>query len=215
MSAAERALEEAEFWREAATSLSAAIDELAMTEQSVTGFDPSDDLAKRARRWSYAFENHSSVSLATFAAGLAAAEAEAWKRDDPIIATQALSDRRFLFGDRIVHWLVPVLLATDAPSTSVLAEDLLVLGDRHRPAPALTGSEGLYPPGHDSIGPVVDSIADAPLLNGWVAEHVDSEGYVRAAGLWHTCAERHPGTARLWLDLATRCELSATRVIMA
>lgn len=215
MTATERAASEAEFWRDVATSLSGAEHRYPMTEQSVTGFDPSDDLAKRARRWSYQFDDHTAVALATFAAGLAAAEAEAWSRDDPIIATQALSDRRFLFGDRIVHWLVPVLLAADDVPASELAEQLLALGDRHRPAPALTGTEGLYPPGHDSIGRLVDSIDEAPLLNGWVAEDVDVEGYERAAELWRSFAEQHPGTARLWLDLAARCELSAARVIMA
>ncbi len=218
MNAAERAADEAEFWRTAAESLTAIQRSVGseLTELAVTEFDPGPDLARRAKRWSHRFEDHSAVSLAAFAAGLAVLESDAWKRDDPIIATQALSDRRFLFGDRIVHWLVPVLLAMAEDSVAAsLADELLELGDRHRPAPALTGSEGLYPPGHDSIGPMVESLDVAPLLNGWIADRADIEVFRKAGGRWRTCAERHPGTSRLWLDLAARCDASAARVIMS
>ena len=219
MTAAERAADEAEFWRAATESLGAIQKSVGseLTEMAVTGFDPGPDLARRAKRWSHRFGDHSAVSLAAFAAGLAAVESDAWERDDPIIATQALSDRRFLYGDRIVHWLVPVLLAMgeDSVVASSLADELLALGDRHRPAPALTGSEGLYPPGHDSIGPIVESLEVAPLLNGWVTERVDVDLFRQAGERWRTCAEQHPGTARLWLDLAARCDAAAARVIMS
>ncbi len=219
MTAAGSASGEAEFWRAAAESLSDIQESVGseLTEMAVTGFDPRPDLARRARRWSHRFDDHSAVSLTAFAAGLAEVESGAWERDDPIIATQALSDRRFLFGDRIVHWLVPVLLAIaeDSVAASALAGELLDLGDRHRPAPALTGSEGLYPPGHDSIGPIVESLDGAPLLNGWITDRVHIELFRQAGERWRTCAEQHPGTARLWLDLAARCDASAARVIMS
>ncbi len=219
MTAAGSASGEAEFWRTAAESLSALQGSVGseFTEVAVTGFDPGPDLARRARRWSHRFDDHSAVSLTAFAAGLAEVESDAWERDDPIIATQALSDRRFLFGDRIVHWLVPVLLAIaeDSVEASTLADGLLDLGDRHRPAPALTGSEGLYPPGHDSIGPIVESLDGALLLNGWITDRVDIELFRQAGERWRTCAGQHPGTARLWLDLAARCDASAARVIMS
>ncbi|MDH4117688.1 MAG: hypothetical protein OEX04_19345 [Acidimicrobiia bacterium] len=179
MSAPSAARTEAEAWAAVATLVGTG-----PTEGSVVGTQVLADLERRARRWGHRFESAGLGELCLFAAGLAVAEAEAWERDDPTVATRAFEDRRFLASDRIVWWAVPWALAHQPE----VAEILLELGERLRLAPALTGSEGLVPPGEDAFGPV----------------DVDLFGSLLSAGPWEELAERWPGTARLWTDLATR-----------
>lgn len=211
---------ESEEWLEIAEALDVVTQGLgAASELALTGFDPSHDLEKRTRRWSHVLVDHSARSLALYAAGLARAESDAWARDEPIIATQALSDRRFLFGDRLVHWVVPWLLPVArggealAQTASSIVDRLLALGDRHRPAPALTGSEGLFPPGHDSIGVLTDVVDVTSLLSGWVFRHEPSSDpapmYGAAVQIWRALAVDHAGTSQLWLDLSMRARRSA------
>ena len=213
MGATETAQAEAEEWARIAwlgENLDS-VDWIAPTELAVTGFDPTEDLHRRARGWMHQLEDHSIASLTRFGAGMAAAEASAWERDDPTIATRALSDRRFLFGDRLVHWAVPwgVALSRAVPVVSEDAGEmvhlLLSLGERHRPARALTGTEGLNPPGSDSIGGL-GKAKPGSLFSGWVGEIDPSRDQKEISGFWTDLAERHPGTARLWLDMASRAE---------
>ena len=220
--ASERAACEADQWIELAEWLESILSfgVKPATELSLTGFDPAADLARRTRRWSYALPDSSASAIATYAAGLARSESEAWSRDDPVVATQALSDRRFLLGDRFIHWVVPWLLPTALGSggAASLADEivgrLLELGDQHRPAPAMTGNEGLFPPGHDSIGPFPADVDPTSLLSGWVfveglSYHDARDEYRKAALLWREMAVSHPGTAQLWADLASRAARSA------
>lgn len=130
-------------------------------------FDPAPDLDMRAESWNHRFTDHDLADVARFAAGLAAAEADAWRDDQPHIATRAFADRRFLVGDRILPWAVPWLDTTGRchPDLREVAHSdrdmMLSIGDFHRPAPDLgRGREGMYLPGHDSLGPV--AVADAP-----------------------------------------------------
>lgn len=139
-------------------------------EASVVGFyDPTEDLHRRMRTWSYEPAALDLADLARFASGLAQAEAEAWRADKPHIATQAYEERRFLMGDRILHWSVPWLAMVGRwyPTEADLAHEtrrrLLELGDVHRPAPALSGTEGLVVPGFDGFGPI-DAGVSLPRL---------------------------------------------------
>ena len=142
--------------------------DLAPHERAVVGFfDPTDDLAERAGKWSYPFDRGDLADLARFAAALAVAEADAWRDDHPHIATQAYEQRRFLVGDRMLHWAVPWLDAVgrcypDLRDTAHGSRDqILDIVDHHRPAPVLVDRvEGLHLPGHDSLGPIERS---APL----------------------------------------------------
>ncbi len=188
------------------------------TEAEVVRFyDPGPDLDRRAGAWGHRLPGHHFAELARFAAALATAEAEAWQRDEPHVATRAYEDRRFLVGDRIVHWVMPWLDAEGA----IAARDLLLeLGDLHRPAPA--GGEGAAPPGEDAFGPLA---VEAPLADrvrslwsGIVlgARLATPELYEQASARWRSLAAAHPGTAGLWRDLAARAagtavELRATR----
>jgi len=136
-------------------------DDLPPTEAAVVRYyQPDDDLERRARYWGYEFGERDLADLCRLGAALARAEAEAWERDEPHIATRAYADRRFLLGDRLLHWAVPWLEAAGRchPPERAAAEParltLLELGDRLRPAPVLTkGTEGLFAPGEDSYGP--------------------------------------------------------------
>lgn len=189
------------------------------TEVAVTGFDPSADLEKRTSAWFHALPDHSLASLARFAAGLANAEAEAWGRDDPSVATRALSERRFLAGDRIIHWAIPWTVSfgsldlESGPEAVAVVERLLAIGDQHRIAPALTGTEGLVQPGHDSIGPLQDELDSTTALCGWFfgAGVVEASAFEAAEHLWNDLAGRHPGTEQFWLDYAARARVSAGR----
>lgn len=189
-------------------------DDLVHTELTITGFDPEDDLRRRAGEWMHALPDGSLASLARFAAGLAEAEAKAWERNDPSVATRALADRRFLLGDRIIHWAVPWLVSLgvaepqSTPETLAVVERLLALGDLHRPAPLLTGSEGLFPPGCDSLGELPDGLDRTTFANGWVfadpSTEFGPEPLEAAVTLWSDLADRHPGTEQLWRDMAAR-----------
>lgn len=197
-------------------------------------FDPAQDLERRALRWGHDLVDHGLPSLARFAAGLAIAEAEAWQRDQPDIATRAFSDRRHLCGDRLLHWAVPWLVAVAethpglAASADIATKNLFDIGDRLRPAPDLTGAEGIHPPGEDAFGPLV---VDAPLSEimaslwggrvlldmsqelGAVADSTSraavADRYRRAEEYWHGVAAEHEGSAALWKDLASRAASTA------
>lgn len=207
------------------------------TEFEVTGFDPRADLERRARGWGVEFPATSLADLARFAAGLARAEAEAWAGDDGIAATRAYEDRRFLFGDRIVGWAVPWTDVAGRCHPDLrqpchrLRDLLLEFGEQFRMAPALTGSEGLTPPGEDSFGPFPPVlpeeltrlgsgtvIFDATAVSlGAVDRHhlavVPVEDlralFENAAARWESLAAALPGSARLWLDLAARAGFTA------
>lgn len=151
-------------------------DDLPPTESVVVRYyQPDQDLERRARHWGYQFTGSDLADLCRLGAALALAEADAWERDEPHIATRAYEDRRFLLGDRLLHWAVPWLDAAARchPGERSRAEparlSLLELGDRLRPAPALTsGTEGLFAPGEDSFGPL-ETPADLPdfMLSVW------------------------------------------------
>lgn len=155
-------------------------------EVEVTGSDPTPDLVRRGRWWSHHFPSDRLGDLLAFGVALAQIEVEAWTSDDPVVATRAYEDRRFLFSDRIVHWVVPLTFAV--PGCDDIRSDLLDLGDRLRPAPLLTGDEGIHPPGEDSFGPLA-----LPL-------RVELGTPQR----WSRLEASHPGTARLWRDLSRR-----------
>ncbi len=207
--AAEAARAEAATWvRLAGLGLAAA------TEAEVVRFhDPGPDLDRRAGAWGHRLSGHHFGELARFAAALAVAEAEAWERDEPHVATKAYEDRRFLVGDRIVHWAVPWLEAEGAGAALVT---LLELGDLHRPAPA--GGEGAAPPGEDAFGPLA---LEAPLADRlrslWsgivLGRRAATPGlYEHAADRWRSLAAAHPGTAGLWRDLAARATRTAAEL---
>jgi len=206
-------------------------------KEVVRYFDPALDLGKRAARWGNELPDHRLTTLARFAAGLAVAEAEAWEQGKADVAVRAYADRRHLAGDRLIHWAVPWLIAVAEahPGVSQSAEGaaqiLLEIGDSLRPAPTLSGTEGLYPPGEDAFGPLaierpvgeylyslwsgvalvgsgsVQVTADAPeAARDWEAL---ANGYRRASRIWDRFALRHPGTGALWRDLALRAAVFA------
>ena len=222
VSAQESALEEAKEWQFIATiaDLLSEYAVLPATELAVTGFDPIQDLERRTSGWFHRLPDYGLSSLAMFAAGLAQSEADAWDKEDPSVATRALSDRRFLLGDRIVHWAIPWTVSfgsldlESGPEAVAVVEGLLALGDQHRVAPALTGTEGLFPPGHDSVGPLQDELDTTTSLCGWFFGPgvVEESAFESAAALWDDLADRHPGSARLWLDYAERARVSLERM---
>ena len=150
-------------------------DDLPGTEHAtVRFFDPTNDLTRRMAGWSYPVGELDLSDLARFASGLAQAESDAWANDHPHIATRAYAERRFLLGDRILPWAVPWLDAVErrhGDRTDEAAEAkrmLLDLGDSMRPAPALSGSEGLVVPGYDGYGPLdPDEPSYTFLLSLW------------------------------------------------
>lgn len=162
MGAADTARAEVEKWLEI-VGLAGEIDLTGVIppalEQRVTGFDPTPDLSRRATAWSHRLERRDLADLARFAAGLAAAEADAWEGDDPVTATRAYADRRFLVSDRIAPWAIPWsdLVGRCHPdlrqSGHRVRDLLLAVADDLRVAPWLTGEEGLAPPGEDTYGP--------------------------------------------------------------
>jgi hypothetical protein len=247
VTAATRAAEETGQWVQIASDCRAVVDfdvDPQPTEVACTGHDPTRDLDRRAAKWQHRFEGHALDELARFAAGLANLEAERWDADDAVAATAAHEARRFLLGDRMIHWAVPWADMAGRCHHPVREEahrlrDLLLdLGDRMRIAPLLTGDEGLYPPGEDSIGPELDGppervgllatgvvlfratlrsltaggISDpTPAISDLSAEQRADLAVLHtvAAARWAQTAKRHPGTARLWRDLALRCEHTA------
>jgi hypothetical protein len=202
--------------------------------------DPGADLARRAQRWGYPMDRGDLSDIALFAAALAQAEGEAWTFADRSVATMAYDDRRFLVSDRLLPWAVPWLRAAarcfpesrrDAEASS---RALLDLGERHRPAPHLAGSEGLVPPGHDGFGPLgeeqsledrvgslwggmvvfdrsIQSLTGRPLARrrATIDRNPETVGaiatwYEVAAVRWDRLAAGYPGTARFWMDLSQR-----------
>ncbi len=227
LAAAEAAEDEAELWAELIDAEPDGWDDVPPLEAVVVGFfDPAADLDQRAERWSHELPDHRLGSLAAFAAGLAVAEANAWRTDQPHIATKAYEDRRFLAADRIVHWAVPWFdaVAVGRPDLSddalTLREVLLELGDRLRLAPHLTGTEGIFPEGHDGFGPIEPPGSLGTVRTGVVllAAEKDTDpadlaaAHEDAASRWRGLAWLHPGTARLWNDLAARADATASRL---
>ena len=155
-------------------------------EWTVTGFDPYEDLNRRGRWWSHRFPSDRLPDVLAFGVALSAAEGGAWRSNDPVVATRAFEDRRFLLSDRLIHWVVPMTFVSGGADS--IRDGLLALGDRLRVAPLLTGDEGLHPPGEDSFGPLASSL------------HLD----LGPADRWIGLQRAHPGTARLWRDLAAR-----------
>lgn len=189
-------------------------------------FDPADDLRARMDQWGYAPGDLTLSDLALFSAGLAKAEADAWRLGNEHIATQAYSARRFLLGDRILHWAIPWLRAAEAvdPVPALLTQQFLLgLGQRHRPAPLLADGEGITAPGEDSYGPVdIDEPLHERLRSVWsgqvLAGSLDLQlrnrvklaaTYAEAAADWRVLAETYPGSARLWRDLGRRAARTA------
>ncbi len=237
-SAATAARDEAEQWIELARRWRRDDwDDVVPSEHAVVGFfDPGSDLDRRARQWGHQFTGYELAHLASFSAGLAAVEADGWQTGDQALATRAYADRRMLLGDRLLHWAVPWLDAMGRcyPAQREVAfasrDQLLGFGDRLRPAPLLTGSEGLAPPGEDSFGPTrLDADLGRYLRSVWSglvvldatvrsltglpesAIEVGSRAdlatlYAVAAARWEGLADRHPGSARLWMDLVHRAE---------
>ena len=177
-------------------------------------------------QWGFAAGDLGLSDVALFGAGLAKAEAEAWNLDNEHIATQAYSARRFLLGDRVLHWAIPWLRAAETfdPMAALLSQQLLLgLGERHRPAPLLADGEGITAPGEDSYGPLeVDepleerlrSVWSGQVLTGSLAHQLEQMGqlaasYEEASEHWKGLAETYPGSARLWRDLALRAERTA------
>jgi hypothetical protein len=164
--AARSARSEAAGWLEVVSILQeesphAASEDVPPTEAAVVdSFDPLDDLRRRAGTWGFRITDGNLGELATFGAALAVTEAESWEADQPHVATRAYAERRFLLGDRILHWAVPWLDSASRwysralPKSERARRTLLELGERLRPAPALVGAEGLTPPGEDAYGPI-------------------------------------------------------------
>lgn len=176
-SAAVAAAEEAKQWVAIADAIPSDWTDVAPTELAVIGFhDPAEDLARRAERWTHRLPDTTLTSLAMFAAALARAESEAWERDEPHLATQAYEDRRFLAGDRIVHWAVPWLdtvgrCYSELRTVTHSARDgLLAVADHLRVAPDLGVASGTSAPGEDAYGPKaphrIDGIGLRSLWSG-------------------------------------------------
>lgn len=183
------------------------------SEKSIVVFyDPHADLERRGLVWGHRFGDDSLSSLAMFAAGLCHAEADAWESDSPDVSTRAYEDRRFLLGDRIIHWAVPWL---DAVGARQDRDFLLELGDEMKVAPLLPGREGLQASGEDSFGPVdkgpgvIESLWSGAVV---LDPPPDPAGHYRtAASRWEALAAAHPGSAQLWTDLAARASDTAAR----
>lgn len=238
--AARAADRETGFWAELAERWSPSSrpepwsDRPALEVDVVVFHDPAGELDRRAARWGHTLDGHGLDALARFAAGLANAEAEAWRFDQPDIATRAFEERRFLVADRILHWAVPWLdtMGRRHPPVRVDAgadrDGLLDLAESMRPAPRLTGSEGVYPAGEDAYGPVrVDVPLSrwlASLWSGALLPHGDERPrdgsrddalaahYGAEAMRWHRLAAAHPGSAALWLDLGERAARTSNRL---
>lgn len=172
--AAETAAQEAAIWMEVARSWHPGrqpIEDVPPNERAVVRlYDPRSELQRHGRQWGYEFITADLSDLARFAAALARTESEAWATDRGHLATRAYQERRFLLGDRILHWAIPWLDAVSheypavAGTATATKDRLLDLADHHRPAPALAGSEGLVVPGFDGYGPLNQDIPFERLL---------------------------------------------------
>lgn len=210
------------------------------TEKAVVRyFDPVEDLADKAGRSGYQLEDASLPSLALFAADLAESEGHHWENGDADLATRAYEERRFLVGDRIIHWAVPWLDAVGRCYPDFRADAhadrdfLLEVGDEMRVEPLIPGQEGLVLDGEDSFGrtePVeemsrwLSSLWSGHLMLDATWASLRSEGvepaldvlallYEAARSRWRGVADRHPGSAQIWADLSTRA--SRTSVLLA
>ncbi len=169
------------------------------TEQEVMViYNPGSDLGRRAGEWGHQLTGHDLGSIALFAAALAQTEGDAWDDGTFDLALRAYEARRFLLNDRIIHWAVPWLMAVGGERDALF---LLDLGDEMRVEPALTGREGLVVRGEDSFGPLDQT---GGVWSGWVGVSAQPDDL---HGFWTDLADDHPGTAQLWLDLATRARL--------
>lgn len=224
--------EEYAAWVEAARSVEeflATWDDLRPAEALVMDVhNPAPDLQRRALRWSHEFRTGELPEVLAFGAGLVGAELEAGNGEQPDIVAKARSDRRFLLGDRVLHWAVPWL---DAAGAEPVMAVILQLGDHHRPEPELTGSEGLTVPGEDCFGSLVPAPLSSLMCGGVVLEATAGEwGLTRAdlragefpeeargwlrerAESWERLRAQHSGSAALWRDLAQRARATAERV---
>ncbi len=196
------------------------------TEVAVVVFyDPADDLNRRAGKWGHQLPGNDLSSLASFAAGLARAEADGWETGARDIATRAYEARRFLLADRVVHWAVPWLDAVgrshDTHRQTALADRdvLLALADEARVAPPIPGPEGIRVDGEDSYGPIDHPTPDLPgwkrsLWSGVIVLKSDPPSelagfFEDAANRWTQLATDHPGSAQLWIDLSQRAKRSS------
>lgn len=239
--ASEASFEEARRWNDLAerwvrNRVGVLWDDRPPTEKAVVVyFDPIEDLRNKALRSGHDLEDTSLPALARFAAELAGDEGRHWAAGEPDLATRAYELRRFLIGDRIVHWAVPWLdtVGRCYPGTREEAhadrDFLLAVADEMRIEPAVSGRVGLVIEGEDSYGRIemVDAI-DRWLSSLWSGHlmleatwaSLRSEGgdpspdelalvYEIAEHRWLGLAERHPGSAQIWLDLATRARRTA------
>ncbi len=218
--------EEFELWVEAARSVELMLEtwsDLRPSEALVVDlYNPAPDLQRRALRWSHEFRTGELPELLAFGAGLVEAELEASAEDRPDVVAKALNERRFLLGDRILHWAVPWLEAA-GPTAEGPLHVLLALGDLHRPEPDLTGNEGLTAPGEDRFGSLGPAPLSSLLCGGVVFESMAvswgstrsalREGVLpsmavswldRQADRWEEIRAGHPGSAALWRDLGAR-----------
>lgn len=206
------------------------------TEKAVIRyFDPVEDLEEKASRSNYELEDTSLPSLARFAAELADSEGRHWASGDADLATRAYEARRFLVGDRIIHWAVPWLDAVGRCYPD-LREDahrdrdfLLEVADEMRVEPVMPGQEGLVLEGEDAFGRIeliddkarwLSSLWSGHLILKATWESLRSEGgeptieemsllYEAAASRWRGVARRHAGSAQIWSDLAARAGRTA------
>lgn len=207
-------------------------EDVAPSEQEVVAFyDPMDDLERRTFDWGFVLRRPHLDELSRFASSLAEAEARAWTDDVPDLAVRAYETRRLLLGDRLAHWAVPWLDAVGRwysgwGETALRDRDtILEIADEMRIAPALAGSEGMVVPGEDAFGPIDADVPLGSLLRSlWsgkvsLGAAIDSAGaelvpsprgqYAAAGERWRALAETHPGSARLWFDLAERADRTA------
>lgn len=237
--ASERATEERDFWVGLAqhwnrdTSAELWSDRRPSEKAVVIFHDPREDLNRRATRWNHQLPGTDLASIALFAAGLAAAEADSWDRDIGDIATRAYEDRRFLVGDRLIHWAIPWLDTVGRCYSAYEAlahgdrNDLLHLAEEMRVAPALAGQEGLSLEGEDSYGPVEMTPGPQWLRSLWSGALIldptaPSTGetlgpdlrliYDSSGMRWSGFATRYEGSARLWLDLADRARRTVAAI---
>ena len=228
--ATERALAEKELWVGLAEHWSEeTVPDLwadrSPTEVDVIVFyDPSEDLSRRTSEWGHRLPANDLSSLASFAAGLATAEADGWTTGTRDIATRAYEARRFLLTDRIVHWAVPWLDTMghghDIHRRTAHADRdvLLALAEEERVAPRIPGREGIHLDGEDSYGPT-DPGTNLPdwkwsLWSGAIVPKgdppLDLAGFFEdAARRWTEFASDYAGSAQLWLDLSQRADRSS------
>lgn len=207
----------------------------------VVYFDPSDDLARRARDAGATAIAPELDGLARFASQLARDESEAWATGVPDAAMRAYHVRRNLVGDRILHWAVPWLESVGRcypayRDTAHADRDwLLDLGDEMRVLPGFAHGEGLTLPGEDSYGPTsldvpwsswIRSVWSGRLVldttlasMGCDPDHPSEDQlsdlavlFEVSAARWRTVASLHEGSAGLWLDLAARADTTAHRL---